>query len=174
MGAAWGLGKRIYPLLTVDVQKLDRTPLKGIQMRHLDNKNDMSVLYDEFYKYGINQGRCTAEYTERMPEFIQKVKMLLNGEYILPMDSEGYYHTEICAVRDVPAEYRCYQIKGHTEEWRGADRAKSDWLLFRHKVYEDLEIGDKVRFKISKKVEKFWKDIGIARNIYPADLRKEE
>lgn len=72
------------------------------------------------------------------------------------------------------AEYKCYKIKGHVEEWKTENSAKTDWIFFRTGMYKELEVGDKIRFKISKTEVKNWNDIGLARNIYPADLVIEE
>ena len=174
MGAAWYSQKKVYPLLTVKYELLENTPIKGLQMRRLDASRDIGAVYDEFYKNEIITSRCTPEYMERIEPFISQVKTILNGEYLLEMDEDGYYHTEITAIRNVPAEYRCYKIKGHIEEWKDVDSVKTDWLFFRYKVYEELQIGDKVRFKITNTNEKVWRDIGKARDIYPADLVKED
>lgn len=92
---------------------------------------------------------------------------------LLQVGTDGYYHTEIVEVRNVPSQYRCYQIKGHLQEWETEDAAKTDWIFYRTGAYKDLEVGDKVRFKILKTDINKWRDIGIARNIYPADLVKE-
>ena len=50
MGAAWALCKQYFPLLTVKYEELDSTPLKGIQMRKLDEQEDLSVVYDELHR----------------------------------------------------------------------------------------------------------------------------
>lgn len=173
MGAAWGLGKRIFPLLLVSIDKMERTPLKGVQVRFLDRENDVSAIYDELRSNGIITKTSTAEYIHRLPEFMKQIQIRSNGEYMLEVSEDGYYHTEIMEVRNVPAEYRCYRIKGHIEEWRNQGDAESDWLLFRAGIYKDLKVGTKVRFKIFRTEMKRWGDIGIARNIYPADLREE-
>ena len=173
LGAAWGLGKKIYPLLLVNFEKIERTPLKGLQALFLNNENDISVVYDEFCSRGIISRPCTSEFMKRLPIFIQQLNVQINGDFLLEMATDGYYHTEISAVRNVPSEYKCYRIKGHVDEWQGEDLAKSDWIFFRKGMYKELEVGDKVRFKISKTEVNRWKDIGMARNIYPADLAKE-
>lgn len=173
LGAAWGLSKRIFPLLLVDFDKLEGTPLKGMQMRRLDKENDISVVYDEFCTCGVILRQCTSEYINRLPSFIRQIKVITNGEYLLEVGEDGYYHTEISAVRNVPSEYRCYKIKGHIENWEAEDAAKTDWIFYRHGVYGEFHVGDKVCFKISKTEVNNWKDIGLARNIYPADLKKE-
>lgn len=170
MGAAWALGKQIYPLLTVDVEKLNRTPLLGLQMRFLNSADDLSILYDEFCEREISMGRKTAEFNRRLPEFIKKVNESVNGECLLKKYGDGYYYTEITKVRRVPAPYRCYRIKGHVASWTGENEAKSDWLFFRENVYPDLKEGDRVKFKIYKTEMRPFTDLGLAKNIYPAEL----
>lgn len=173
LGAAWGLGKKIYPLLLVDIEKIEKTPLKGLQVLFLDHENDISRVYDEFCSRRIISKPCTAEYIKRLPEFMGQISVLTKGEFLLEMGADGYYHAEICAVRNVPSEYKCYKIKGHVEEWESENSAKTDWIFFRTGIYEALRVGDKVRFKISKTEVNRWGDIGLARNIYPAALEKE-
>ncbi|MGN0506933.1 MAG: toll/interleukin-1 receptor domain-containing protein [Lachnospiraceae bacterium] len=173
LGAAWGLGKRVYPLLLVDFGRLDRTPLKGIQMRKLNSREDISTVYDELCESGIVNKQCTSTYMEKLEVYLSAMKFLDMGDYTLKTDMNGYYHTEIIEVRNVPREYRCYRIRGHIDGWQGEYESKTDWLFYRQNVYEDFRVGDRVCFKIAKMEEKTWSDIGRARNIYPADLRRD-
>lgn len=170
MGAAWALGKRIYPLLTVKAEKLNRTPLLGLQMRFLGSADDLSTIYDEFCESGITAGRRTAEYNRRLPGFIEKVNQQVKGDCLLKKYGDGYYYTEIIKVRKVPAPYRCYRIKGHVDSWTGKEEAKSDWLFFREGVYPDLKEGDRVKFRIYKTEVRSFPNLGLAKNIYPAEL----
>ena len=172
MGAAWVKCDATYPLLLTGLEKLAKTPLQGVQVRVLTNENDVSVVYDELRNSGIITGASTAEYMRRLPKFIRQIQMLVNGDYKLERDKEGYFYAEIVEVRNVPIEYRCYRIKGHVEEWTGDDRAASDWLFFRAGVYDNLSVGDQVKFRFSRSEVKHWADIGQARNIYPDDLEK--
>lgn len=170
MGAAWALGKKIYPLLTVKSDKLNRTPLLGLQMRFLNSTDDLSVIYDEFCVSGITAGRRTAEYNRRLPRFLEDVEKTVTGERLLKKYGDGYYYTEITKVRRVPAPYRCYRIKGHVDSWTGENEAKTDWLFFREGVYPELKEGDRVKFKIYKTEVRPFPDLGLAKNIYPAEL----
>lgn len=172
MGAAWGLGKRVYPLILVNLEKIENTPLKGLQVRFLEKSNDINAIYDELRNHNIITKTSTSEYINRLDTFIRQVKVYVKGEYILQVSDDGYYHTEILEERYVPKEYQCYKIKGHIAEWQKDNDAKTDWLFFRNGVYEKLQVGEKVKFKISKTDVNHWSDIGWARNIYPADLRK--
>lgn len=76
LGAAWGLGKRIYPLLLVSLDKVENTPLKGLQVRYLDDKNDVSAVYDELRDNGIITRTSTAEYMRRLPEFMREISLM--------------------------------------------------------------------------------------------------
>ena len=96
LGAVWGLGKRIFPLLTVDLEKMNSTPLLGMQMRFLNKRDNMEAVYDEFCKYEIIPSPSVGEFNHNLNIFMQK----LNGEYQLKMGADGYYHTEILAVRE--------------------------------------------------------------------------
>lgn len=158
------------PLLIVDINELNRTPLLGLQMRQLVNADDISAVFDEVCSYGIVQHRSTAEFNKRLNDFINNVRKIVMGEYMLYEDEDGYFHTEICQTRNVPEEYRCYKIKGHIEDWKNENSAKSDWLFFHRGIYPELKVGDKVKFKISKKQERDFNDIGHVRNVYPAEL----
>lgn len=170
MGAAWALGKRIYPLLTVEAEKLNRTPLLGVQMRFLNSEDELSTIYDEFCESGIVMRRRTAEFYRRLPKFIEDVNRTVKGDRLLKADSNGYFCTEITEVRKVPAPYRCYRIKGHVASWKADKEAKSDWLFFREGVYPDLKEGNRVKFKIYKTEVCPFPDLGLAKNIYPAEL----
>lgn len=171
MGAAWGLSKRYFPLLLVPVERLNKTPLCGMQMRKLDHAGDMSTVYDELFECEVSQRRQTAEFNKRLPDFISQVNKLVRGEYILEKDEEGYYETTICKVRRVKDSYRCYGIKGQIAEPLDQEEAKSDWLFFWRGMYPDLQVGDRVRFQVSKSEVRTFPDLGKARNLYPSDLK---
>lgn len=174
LGAVWGLGKRIFPLLTVDIEKMNRTPLLGMQMRLLNRKDHMEAVYDEFCKYGIISKPSVGEFNSSLTNFMQKLKQQMDGEYLLRMDADGYYHTEILAEREISrSECRCYKIKGHVDEWRGENFPSTDWLFFFIGKFEDLKVGDKVRFRIKDVRVQTWNNLGLARDIFPADLQKE-
>lgn len=174
MGAAWGLGKRICPLLLVDVSCIEHTPLKGIQVRFLKESEDVSAVYDELRDAGIITSTSTAEYIKRLPAFMETLQSLTVTEGLLSADEEGYYHTEIVECRKISSpKWRCYRIKGHLEPWKDPESAKTDWILYSAGKYEDLKPGDRIRFKFSKTKESVWDDIGRARDIYPLVLEKE-
>ena len=173
MGAAWALCKQFFPLLTVKYEELDRTPLKGIQMRKLDEQEDLSVVYDELHRCKVLEGHSTAEFYRRTVEFVSYVKKWIAGDYVLHPDEEGYYETVIESVRELSQkQYRCYGIKGHLDNPPDGEQANSDWLFYWGNTFPDLVPGDRVRFKTSKSKVNVFQDLGRARNIYPDDLRK--
>lgn len=79
MGAVWALSKRYFPLITVPFEQLDRTPLHGLQMRKLNSKVDLSIVYDEFYECEIRTEHSTAEFNKRLEDFIYKVDKILGN-----------------------------------------------------------------------------------------------
>lgn len=83
MGAAWGLGKRVYPLILVNLEKIENTPLKGLQVRFLEKSNDINAIYDELRNHNIITKTSTSEYINRLDTFIRQVKVYVKGEYIL-------------------------------------------------------------------------------------------
>lgn len=173
LGAAWGLSKQIYPMLLVDIEEIENTPLKGLQVLFLERESDITALYDDLCGKGIITSRHTTEYMSELPNFMEQIEVLVNGEYLLQKDKDGYYHTEIVEARPVKEHFRCYKIKGHVDTWEAEDEAKTDWLFYHKGMYEDLKVGDTVRFQFTKEEIKQFPDIGIARNIYPATLEKE-
>lgn len=68
--------------------------------------------------------------------------------------------------------YRCYGIKGQIQDPPDEGEANSDWIFFWRGVYPDLQVGDWVRFKVSKSEVRQFPDIGSARNLYPSELEK--
>ncbi|HJD45886.1 MAG TPA: toll/interleukin-1 receptor domain-containing protein [Candidatus Mediterraneibacter norfolkensis] len=175
MGAAWGLSKQYFPLLTVPYEKLNNTPLMGIQMRRLDNQDDLGILYDELHRCGVLDEYHTAEFNRRVAGFVGSVKDNLSGNYLIEKDENGYYETTIESVRELSQkQYRCYGIKGHIADPPDKEKANSDWLFYWGNTFPDLMPGDRVRFKTTKTKINVFPDLGRARNIYPDDLKKIE
>lgn len=172
LGAAWGLSKAFFPLLAVSVEELQNTPLIGLQLRSLKKEEDLSAVYDELGKCRVRKECQTAEFTKRMPEFVKKMKQLLDGDYWILKDREGYYETVVKEVRWAGESYRCYGIKGHIANPPDGQEAGSDWIFFRKGMYPELQPGDSVRFRISRTEVREFSDLGKARNLYPADLHK--
>lgn len=172
LGAAWGMSKNYFPLTLVPFKELKDTPLSGLQMRKLDDIDGISTVYDELMECGISRKRQTAEFTKRLPEFIQTIQELIKGDYIIPQNAEGYYETTVSQIRRVKENYRCYGIKGRIEKPLDNELADSDWIFFWRGMYPDLQIGDKIRFWVSKTEVKEFPDIGRVRNVYPSKLEK--
>lgn len=146
----------------------------GLQMRTLNKRDHLEAVYDEFCKYGIISKPSVGEFNSNLTIFMQKLQQQINGGYLLEMEEDGYYHTEIIAVRkNVRPNFRCYKIKGHVDEWKGENMPATDWLVFNTGRFEDLEVGDKVRFQIRQTETRYWKDLNFARDIYLNDLQKE-
>lgn len=172
MGIAWGMRKSYFPLLLVPYERLNRTPLCGVQMRRMDSREDISTVYDELFVSHVIQGRQTAEFNKRLPEFIEHMNGLKHGNYMIGKDEEGYYTAVVREVRKVSDNYRCYGIKGQIQDPPDNGKAGSDWIFFWKGVYPDLQVGDWVRFKVSKSEVRKFQDIGYARNLYPSELEK--
>lgn len=172
MGVAWGMKKCCFPLLLVPYERLNTTPLCGMQMRRLDSPADISTIYDELFVHHINPGRQTAEFNKRLPGFISYVDNFQKGNYKIEKDKSGYYTTVITEIRKVSEKYRCYGIKGQIQDPPDHGNADSDWIFFWKGMYPDLQIGDWIRFKVSKSEIRRFDDLGNARNLYPSALEK--
>ena len=172
MGIAWGMRKCYFPLLFVPYERLNSTPLCGVQMRCLDSREDISTVYDELFESHVIKGRQTAEFNRRLPAFIERMSGLKQGDYRIGRDKDGYYTAVIREVRKVSDNYRCYGIKGQIQDPPDEGEANSDWIFFWRGVYPDLQVGDWVRFKVSKSEVRQFPDIGSARNLYPSELEK--
>lgn len=170
MGAAWALSKSYFPLVSVPFDRLNGTPLQGMQMRKLDDASHLSVIYDELHKCGVLDEHDTAEFTRRVQAFVLQVGKLIKSDDRLKPDEEGYYETEIVSVRKLPEKYRCYGIRGQIADAPDGEEADSDWLFFWSGTFPDLHPGDRVRFKMSKSEVRKFSDLGKARNIYLDDL----
>ncbi len=140
-------------------------------MRKLINIDDLSVIYDELHRCGVLEEYQTAEFHKQAKDYVKQAKKIVEGDYQIEKDEEGYYETEISCVRKVAQkQFRCYGIKGHIADPPDGENAKSDWLFYRIDQFPPLEAGDRVRFKTSKSKINAFPDLGRARNIYPDDL----
>ena len=74
IGAAWGMEKPYVPLLALPYERLNGTVLQGVQMRQLDCAEDLCVIYDELYGYGILQQRQTAQFHKQLSVFLDEVR----------------------------------------------------------------------------------------------------
>lgn len=183
LGAAWMLseeredGKEMWPLLTgkMKFDDLKDTPLCKLQMFCLESQDDMAALYDLLCDKKLVGKRNTPLFNQKLPEFIKLVqKKESDSNIILHSDENGYYVAEIVEIRSLPSSYRCYKIEGLVESnlFDGYKDGETHWIFFHAGIYEDLSVGDLVKFKIDKTELRQFRDLKNARDIYPSDLRK--
>lgn len=183
LGAAWILsgeqvdGKEMWPLLTGNIKfdDLKNTPLSKLQMLCLESQDDVAVLYDVLCDQKLAGKRNTPLFNQKLPEFMERIRAKENdSDVILHSDEQGYYLAEIAEIRSVPPSYRCYRIRGLVESdlFVGYQSGETHWIFFHAGIYEDLSVGDCVRFKFSKTELKQHPDLKNARDIYPSDLKK--
>lgn len=173
LGAAWMSAEIVFPILAKGIKysDLEKTPLKSIQMRCCQKEDDWYAVYDEFLKLQIISKPDTSQVNRKIANFLTDIKTQDNP--IIVPNENGYYQVEIIAKRNVPEPFRCYQIKGHLDLslWGiDFDENESHWLFFKAGAYDDLNVGDVVKFKIHSTERNNFTDIGYARNIYPDDL----
>ena len=110
----------------------------------------------------------TRDYTVMSNHHLRNEKLSLKAK-----DKQGYYETTIESVRQLrDKQYRCYGIRGHIADPPDGGTADSDWLFYYGGAFQDLTVGDRVRFKTTKSKVNTFPDLGKARNIYPDDLKK--
>ena len=92
-------------------------------------------------------------------------------EFIAP-DEDGYYHTRVLQVRNVPEKYCCYLIDGliQTHELPLSD--ETHWIIYFSNQFQPLNEGDRIKFKVTTVKElKNFPDKKNTRNIYISDLQ---
>ncbi len=171
MGAGWSMSDKHFMPITVLPYEQLQMPLTGLQIRKL-NQEGLSAICGELIEYGICDARIITAFTRCLPDYVAKFQKITAGKQILKKDAEGWYHTVITDIRPVRDTYRCYKISGHVEEPLDDGQAESEWIFFWKGMYEELQIGDRIKFQISKTEVKEFRDIGKARNIYPGSLVK--
>lgn len=177
LGAAWIQTPYLCPFLAgdVDYQDLERSPLKGIQMRKLNDEADLYAVFDEMAGQKIIPSINSLQFKEKVQEFLQFMaqKTAVNGPLVYP-DANAYYDVEIEQVRKVPVPYRCYKIKGRlvfATNTGMQEETDTHWIFYKAGVYDDLNVGDSVRLKIGKMERRHFSDIGWAVNIYPDEMK---
>ncbi|MGI6011288.1 MAG: toll/interleukin-1 receptor domain-containing protein [Ruminococcus sp.] len=113
--------------------------------------------------------------TWREQESVGKMNAALHG--MLVPDSEGWYFGSIAAIREnVREDFRCYRLNQllYDPAVNGdcrIEKGESHWLFYKTGQFHDLQVGDKVIFKIDKLNElRHWKDLKNTRNIYIREL----
>ena len=72
LGAAWILNQNIYPVIVnpVKINDLNDTPLRDIQMKILNNKEDVATLYDELKAEGVAKDN-TSVFNTKLDKFME-------------------------------------------------------------------------------------------------------
>ena len=94
------------------------------------------------------------------------------GTRLIPKDADGYYQGRVEAVRSVPYDYRCYKLGGLVQLEDPPVPGETHWIFFRSGMYEDLHVGDTVRFSVSYSQLRSFPDLKNARNLYPGELQR--
>lgn len=178
LGAAWIEAEYLCPILAdgVDFKDLENSPLSGIQMKKIDEKDDWYVIYDELISQQIISTN-TAQFNKQLQKFMDYIAACAKEDAALHSpDASGYYNVVIEKERNVPAPYKCYKIKGrlYIEKVKEQIESESHWIFYKEGVYDALRVGDKVRLKIGRTERKHYDDIGFARNIYPDEMYVEK
>lgn len=58
----------------VPYERLNATPLQGLQMRNLKSMDDLSVVYDELHKCKVLESYQASEFYKRAEAFVQRLK----------------------------------------------------------------------------------------------------
>ena len=66
----------------------------GMQMRKLINIDDLSVIYDELHRCGVLEEYQTAEFHKQAKDYVKQAKKIVEGDYQIEKDEEGYYETD--------------------------------------------------------------------------------
>lgn len=172
MGAAWIQTNKIIPLLVspLDFSDLKDTPLSGLQALKREERGDLLQLYDELCTAGIAAVGQTAELSRQLDKYLDQVSR--QKIQLIPPDDNGYYRVRVEAVRTVPYDYRCYKLSGLIQLDTPPVSGETHWIFFRGGMYEDLHVGDIVRFSVSSSQLRNFPDLRNARNIYPAELKR--
>ena len=77
---------------------------------------------------------------------------------------------KIADIRNVPHDFKCYKIQGLLNLDEKLLNGETHWIFYRTGMYEELKIGDIIRFKVSQTEIRQFRDLTNARNIYPDTL----
>lgn len=165
LGAAWIQEQKIIPILfsPIKYKDMDNTPLLGRQMRYGDKKEDLIIMHDEFISNGIIKTVNTKEFNHYLDIYINSLKKTS----LIQKDNEGFYTAKIEDIRKVPQNFKCYKIQGMLELDEELLPKETHWIFYRTGMYEELKIGDTIRFKVSQTELRQFRDLPNARNIYP-------
>lgn len=173
LGAAWGQGDKIIPMLfsPITYEDLNNTPLIGTQMCYGDRREDLMAVHDAFFNGGITKTLNSNEFSRYLDLYLESLKKpeLINKNFI-NKDEEGFYTVKIVDVRNVPQSFKCYKLRGLLNLDQELYENETHWIFYRAGMYEELKIGDVIRLKVSQTEIKHFKDLPNARNIYPDTL----
>lgn len=170
MGAAWFQMGKIIPLLVEPIHHsdLNGTPLLGLQMLNHESQDDLMSLYDDLRLLGIARNTRTAEFNRQLKKY---TAMIQDTQFVSP-DAEGYYCVKIQDIRKVPPQYKCYKLEKLLKLDDIPAQKETHWLFYLAGSYENLTVGDTVKFKVRSTEVRDFSDIKAARNIYPEHLSK--
>lgn len=175
LGAAWSQSAYLCPILAggLDCKALEDTPLKNVQLRSLDNEDDLFSIFDELVKMNIAI-LDTSQFRKKVSDFRKKiVSSTVSGDSRISPDLNGYYEIELAEKRNVPSSYRCYKIKGLLDlrQNETPHPGETHWIFYHADTFPELQPGARVLIKISKTECRYFDDIGWVQNIYLADLQ---
>ncbi len=99
MGAAWVLNQKIYPIIVkpLGYDVLEDTPLKGVQAKILNSKQELEVLYDEFKSNKLAGERLTSQFNRSLDKFLSEIEKIPQAKKEEMITEEKY--ASIC--RDI-------------------------------------------------------------------------
>ncbi|MBR5613991.1 MAG: toll/interleukin-1 receptor domain-containing protein [Clostridia bacterium] len=168
LGAAWIQDQKIIPVLfsPITYDDLNNTPIIGTQMCYGDKKEGLMAIHDEFFNNGITKTINSNEFSRYLDLYIDSLKKTT----LIEKDDDGFYTVKIADVRNVPHDFKCYKIQGLLNLDEKLLSGETHWIFYRTGMYEELKIGDIIRFKVSQTEIRQFRDLTNARNIYPDTL----
>lgn len=168
MGAAWYQKGKIIPIVVnpLTFANLENTPLKGLQILQHENSEDLMVLYDELKKDGIARNISLVEFNRHLKNYTETIQIV---DASFP-DECGFFEAQVVAIRNTPSLYRCYKLDTILKLKENTLPGETHWIFYKAGMYEDLSIGDTIRFSIDSTELRQFHDLRNARNIYPSSL----
>lgn len=168
MGAAWCRTGKIVPIIAQPLRycDLNDTPLMGLQMLRHENEEDMTVLYEQLRRLNIATN-------ERLVEFNRALSRYMNSQrqiHIIEKDGNGCYLAKIIQVRNTPPAYRCYKLDGLLRLDENVSDGETHWIFYKAGMYDNLKIGDTIKFTVESTELRDFPDLKKARNIYPESM----
>lgn len=172
LGAAWGLGKPIVPIVVDPVSLADynRTPLQGRQFRHL---SDMRVIYDEFCAAGWVKTADSETFSKYHSQFLETIRFAQK-------DGDAFVATIVRDRAKMPCKSnlqgkRCLQLSALVPLATPPVPGETHWLFYNADRFEPVAEGDMVQFHVlsTQLHDNPWDDgLDNTRNIYPSTLKR--